>query len=160
MGDFESRFEPCHTGPTSSAASSAAIHPDPLADLLDRRRFGTKLSCRAPWLGARQSLCVAQKHSETQCALCAHPLLRIGSYIGRIGSGPKCFLEFPLFARAGMRFESHALRYGWFRMALCGCIARGSSKSKFAGRRRVSTRSLWMRNCGVTDLPPATSPFR
>ncbi len=38
---------------------------------------------------------------------CPHFWLRTGSYIGRTGSYSVCFREFPVFARAGMRFESH-----------------------------------------------------
>jgi hypothetical protein len=33
--------------------------------------------------------------------------LRTGPYIGRTGSDSVCFLEFPVFTRAGMQFESH-----------------------------------------------------
>lgn len=41
------------------------------------------------------------------CAHCAHFGRRIGSYWGRIGPDWRCFREFPLFARDGVRFESH-----------------------------------------------------
>ena len=33
--------------------------------------------------------------------------LRIGSYVGRIGRDSACLREFPVFAGAGMQFESH-----------------------------------------------------
>ena len=41
------------------------------------------------------------------CGQCPHIWLRTGPYIGRIGPDSACFREFPVFARAGMRFESH-----------------------------------------------------
>jgi hypothetical protein len=49
----------------------------------------------------------AAKWAIRGCAQCAHPGLRIGPYIGRTGSYWLCFREFPVFARAGVRFESH-----------------------------------------------------
>ena len=41
------------------------------------------------------------------CVQHTHFSLRIGSYMGWIGPDCLCFLEFPVFSRAGMRFESH-----------------------------------------------------
>ena len=41
------------------------------------------------------------------CAQCAHPELRIGSYWDRFGSDWGSFRGIPVFARAGVRFESH-----------------------------------------------------
>ena len=50
-----------------------------------------------------------QQRSEQKerCAHCPHFWLRIGWYMGRIGSDSVCFREFPVFAGAGMRFEFH-----------------------------------------------------
>ncbi len=41
------------------------------------------------------------------CGHCPHFGLRIGSYWGRIGPDSACFRGSPVFARAGMQFESH-----------------------------------------------------
>jgi hypothetical protein len=41
------------------------------------------------------------------CGQCPHFRLRTGSYWGRIGPDSVCFRGSPVFARAGMRFESH-----------------------------------------------------
>ena len=49
----------------------------------------------------------AQNLSERGCGQCPHFWLRTRSYIGRTGPDCLCFLEFPVFAGAGMRFESH-----------------------------------------------------
>ncbi|RJT96594.1 hypothetical protein D6T65_15790 [Arthrobacter frigidicola] len=49
----------------------------------------------------------ASDREQRGCGQCPHLGLRIGSYIGR--TGPDCagFLGSPVFARAGVRFESH-----------------------------------------------------
>jgi hypothetical protein len=41
------------------------------------------------------------------CVHCPHFGLRIGSYVGRIGSDAACLRDFPVFAGEGMQFESH-----------------------------------------------------
>lgn len=58
----------------------------------------------APGVGVRQKCSGPMKSG---CGQCPHFGLRIGSYIGRIGSDCVCFWEFPVFPRPGVRFESH-----------------------------------------------------
>ena len=41
------------------------------------------------------------------CAQCAHFGRRTGAYWGRIGPDSACFRGIPVFAGAGMQFESH-----------------------------------------------------
>ena len=45
--------------------------------------------------------------AKEKCGQCPHFWIRIGSYIGRTGPDSVCFRDFPVFTRAGMRFESH-----------------------------------------------------
>ena len=64
--------------------------------------------CPRPLIGGTWlSLEVAWNMAKKKCGQCPHSGLRTGSYIGRTGSDCLRFLEFPVFARAGMRFESH-----------------------------------------------------
>ena len=58
-------------------------------------------------VGERGSRLEPQNLSGSACVQCAHFSLPIGSYIGRTGPDCLCFLDFPVFPRAGMRFESH-----------------------------------------------------
>jgi hypothetical protein len=53
------------------------------------------------------SFVVGEEPDKRKCGQCPHFSLRIGSYSGRFGPDCLCFLEFPVFAGAGMRFESH-----------------------------------------------------
>ena len=77
-------------------------------DISSVRLLGAEHSTAAvPGRGARQSLCVAGKLGEWWRVQRTHFSLRIRSYIGRIGPDCLCFLDFPVFARVGMRFESH-----------------------------------------------------
>ena len=67
-------------------------------------------SCRrgCPPGGDLQGVEVQQAIRQKRvCAQCAHLCRRTGSYSGRTGSDSGGFLEFPVFARVGMRFESH-----------------------------------------------------
>ena len=48
-----------------------------------------------------------QRWQKRGCGQCPHIRFRTGPYIGRIGSDSACFRGSLVFARAGVRFESH-----------------------------------------------------
>ena len=74
--------------------------------------------------------------AKSACGQCPHFGLRIGSYMGRIGPDSACFRGRPVFARAGMQFESHL----------------GHVFSLFRG--------LWASECGqILTCGPLRGPF-
>ena len=67
------------------------------------------------------------------CAQCAHFCRRIKSYWCRTGSDSACFRDFPVFAGAGSRFESHL------------------GHSKAAGQRHSSSETACTVCTGASD---------
>lgn len=80
---------------------------------------GSRVREFPPPTRARESAGWAGKWAKRGCAHCAQPGLRIGWYWFRTGPDSVCFLEFSVFAGAGMQFESHlghvfSLFRGWW----------------------------------------------
>jgi hypothetical protein len=81
------------------SARSLSLRPGVLGSGGPRSRAMSKVSL------SRSALLPQSK--KRGCAQCAHLGLRIGSYWGRIGPDWRCLRGSPLFARPGVRFESH-----------------------------------------------------